>query len=78
LILEAEAGVHVPLKDVQAHERALVSLFSQFERNQLKQIPRQFAQRFNRLALTGELARQFESLMDIDKNALLNKEEQKA
>ncbi|MBM4160828.1 MAG: glycosyltransferase family 4 protein [Ignavibacteria bacterium] len=78
LILETHAGVYVPLKDVQAHERALVTLFSQFERNQLKQIPRQFAQKFDRLALTGELARQFESLMDIDRNALVNKEEQTA
>ena len=37
----------------------------------LKQIPEEFASRYNRRVLTGELARQFESLMDLDKNALV-------
>jgi hypothetical protein len=61
----------VPLDDVKAHEKALLDLFLQYERNQLKPIPVEFAQKYNRLVLAGELARQFESLMDIDKNALL-------
>jgi glycosyltransferase involved in cell wall biosynthesis len=75
LILETKNGTCVPLKDVQAHEQAIMDFFSQFERNQLKQTPLEFAQKFNRVALTGELARQFESLMDIDKNALASVEE---
>ena len=75
LILETKAGVCVPLRDIKAHEQALLDLFARYERNQLKQIPAEFVQKFNRLVLTGELARQFESLMDIDKNALLKTEE---
>lgn len=78
LIVETNAGLCVPLKDVKAHERALLDLFAQYERNQLKHIPVEFAEKFNRLVLTGELARQFESLMDIDKNALVKMEERAA
>ena len=75
LILETEAGMCIPLKDITAHEQALKDLFAQFERGQLKQIENEFAEKYNRLILTGELARQFESLMDIDKNALTKREE---
>ena len=76
LILESGAGLCVPLMDLKAHEQALRDLFAQFERNQLKQIPNEFAERYNRVVLTGELARQFETLMDIDKNALVKLEEE--
>jgi glycosyltransferase involved in cell wall biosynthesis len=76
LILESGAGLCVPLMDLKAHEQALRDLFAQFERNQLKQIPKEFAERYNRIVLTGELARQFETLMDIDKNALIKLEEE--
>ena len=69
LILETGAGQCLPLKDVKAHEVALRDLFARFERNQLPQISEEFASRYNREILTGELARHFESLMDIDKNA---------
>jgi len=75
LVLECGAGVCVPLKDAKAHEDALRKLFAQYEKNQLKQIPEEFASRYNRLVLTGELARQFESLMDLDKNALVKPQE---
>ena len=78
LILETNAGLCVPLKDVEAHEQAIKELFGQYERNQLKQIPAEFSEKFNRLVLTGELAKQFESLMDIDKNALTKREERAA
>ncbi len=78
LILETQAGLCVPLNDIEAHERALKDLFALFERNQLKQIDAEFAEKYDRLVLTGELARQFESLMDIDKNALMKREERVA
>ena len=71
LVLECGSGVCVPLKDTKAHEDALRTLITQFEKNRLKQIPEEFASRYNRLVLTGELARLFESLMDLDKNALV-------
>jgi hypothetical protein len=68
--------VCVPLKDTKAHEEALRIFFAQYEKNQLKRIPEEFASRYNRLVLTGELARQFESLMDLDKNALVKLQEE--
>ncbi|MCX6134134.1 MAG: glycosyltransferase family 4 protein [Ignavibacteriales bacterium] len=76
LILESGAGLCVPLKNLQAHEDAVRELFTQFEKNQLKQVPEDFSGHFNRQILTGELARHFESLTDIDKNAFLKLEEE--
>ncbi|MBI3587227.1 MAG: glycosyltransferase family 4 protein [Ignavibacteriales bacterium] len=78
LILESKSGVCIPPTDVKAHETAIVELFSQYEKNQLKQMSSDFAQKYNRLMLTGELAKQFESLMDIDKNAFVKTEVQTA
>ena len=78
LILESGAGVCVPPTDLEAHESALRNLFEQYERGPLKQIPAEFSGRYDRVMLTGELAKQFESLMDIDKNALQKMEEEAA
>lgn len=78
LILESKSGVCIPPPDIKAHETAIVELFGQYEKNQLKQIPTEFAQKYNRLMLTGELAKEFESLMDIDKNAFVKPEAQTA
>ena len=71
LILESDAAVCVPIHDVKAHENALLSYFEQFEHKTLKRIPEIFASRFNRLSLTGELAKHFESLMNYDVNAFV-------
>lgn len=71
LIQESGAGVVLPPGDVPAHEKALRDLFQSFERNELKQIDHQFAQRYSRRLLTGELAKQFESLMDLDKHSIV-------
>jgi len=71
LIIESEAAVCVPIRDVKAHEQAILSFFDQFEHKTLKRIPEVFASRFNRLALTGELAKHFESLMNYDVNAFV-------
>jgi glycosyltransferase involved in cell wall biosynthesis len=70
LILECGAGTCVPLKDGPAHEAALLDLFTRFEQKRLPKIPDGFAERYDRLALTGELAKHFESLMEYDRNAL--------
>jgi glycosyltransferase involved in cell wall biosynthesis len=75
LILETKAGLCVPLNDLVAHEKALKELYVQYERNRLKHITAEFAEKYNRLVLTGELARQLESLMDIDKNAVVKRKE---
>jgi glycosyltransferase involved in cell wall biosynthesis len=76
LVMETGAGQCVGLKDLNAHENALRDLFAKYERNQLPQISEDFAAKYNREVLTGELARQFESLMDIDKNAFLKLEDE--
>jgi glycosyltransferase involved in cell wall biosynthesis len=75
LILESGSGVCVPLKDLPAHEAAVRELFTKFEKNLLQQVPEEFSERYNRQVLTGELARHFESLMDIDKNAFMKLQE---
>ena len=71
LILESEAALCVPIHDVKAHEGALLSYFDQFEHKSLKKIPEVFSSKFNRVALTGELAKHFESLMNYDVNAFV-------
>jgi glycosyltransferase involved in cell wall biosynthesis len=76
LILESGSGLCVPLKDLRAHEEAIRELFTKFEKNQLQPVPEEFSERYNRQVLTGELARHFESLMDIDKNAFMKVQEE--
>ncbi len=71
LIQESEAALCVPIHDVKAHEQALLSLFEQFELKTLKTIPEIFSSKFNRISLTGELAKSFESLMNYDVNAFV-------
>lgn len=78
LILETKAGTCLPLHDGAAHEQAIMDHFARFERNALPQISAEFARKYNRVQLTGELAKQFETLMDIDKNALVRREERVA
>ncbi|MGB2867506.1 MAG: glycosyltransferase family 4 protein [Bacteroidota bacterium] len=76
LILESEAALCVPLEDTAAHEQALLDLINQFDEKKLKRPSEGFASKFNRATLTGELAKQFESLMDYDKNAFVLVREQ--
>jgi glycosyltransferase involved in cell wall biosynthesis len=77
LILESGAGFCVPLKDTAAHESALLDLFTRHEHKRLPKVSQAFAERFDRLALTGELAKQFESLMDYDRNAVVRLKEER-
>ncbi len=78
LIEESGAAVTVPLKDVAAHQAAILDLFARFEQRRLPQPEEGFSDRFDRLKLTGELARQFESLMDYDRNAFVRMNERTA
>jgi glycosyltransferase involved in cell wall biosynthesis len=67
LIDESKAAISVPLKNVAAHEAALLEQFKRYEQKKLQHVSEAFALRFNRLTLTSELAKQFESLMDYDR-----------
>ncbi|MBM4168857.1 MAG: glycosyltransferase family 4 protein [Ignavibacteria bacterium] len=66
LIEESKAAICVSLTDVPSHEAALRELFARSEKKTLPAISQQFADRFNRYALTAELAKVFESLLDHD------------
>jgi glycosyltransferase involved in cell wall biosynthesis len=78
LINECEAAMCIPLKDVEAHENAIMEQFKRFEQKKLERVPEAFAAKFNRLTLTGELAKQFESLMDYDRTAIVTIQEPSA
>ncbi len=78
LIIECRAALTVPLKDVAAHEQAILEQFKRFEQKKFEHIPATFAVKFNRLMLTGELAKQFESLMDYDRAGFVPMGEQSA
>jgi glycosyltransferase involved in cell wall biosynthesis len=67
LIGESKAAVCVATKDLSGHEEAIMDYFKRFEQKKLPRIPEEFAARFNRVLLTRELAKQFESLMDYDR-----------
>jgi glycosyltransferase involved in cell wall biosynthesis len=76
LILDCGAAICVPLKDVAAHEQAIHEQFNRFEHKKLERIPNTFSSKFNRQVLTGELAKQFESLMDYDRADIITVKEQ--
>ncbi len=75
LVQDSGAATVVSLNDVAAHEQALRDLYRQYERKRLKHVPAEFAEQFSRVSLTGELAKQFESLMEVDKHAFVKVEE---
>lgn len=75
LIHEARAGVCVNPKDVKEHEEVLVELLKQFDQKKLPRPAEAVVEKFNRLALTGTLAKLLETLMDIDRNAFTRLEE---
>jgi glycosyltransferase involved in cell wall biosynthesis len=76
LVRECNAAICVPLKDIAAHEVAILEQFDRFEHKKLDRIPNSFSSKFNRLSLTGELAKQFESLMDYDRAGIVTVKEQ--
>jgi glycosyltransferase involved in cell wall biosynthesis len=78
LIIESNAAMCVPLKDITAHELAILEHFKRFEQKKLTRVPETFASKFNRIALTGELAKQFESLMDYDRAGFVKLKEPSA
>jgi hypothetical protein len=75
LIQECGAAMCIPLKDVAAHEEAILEQFNRFEHKKMERMPNAFSLKFNRLMLTGELAKQFESLMDYDRTGIVTVKE---
>lgn len=75
LLHESGVAQCVPLKDVRAHEQAIVELFKKFEARKLERTSQEFLNRFNRFALTGELAKIFEFLLDYDRGPIVMKKE---
>lgn len=78
IIKESGAAICVPLKDVTAHESAILEQFKRFEQKKLERVQESFAAKFNRLTLTAELAKQFELLMDYDRAGFVKVREQSA
>jgi glycosyltransferase involved in cell wall biosynthesis len=76
LLEESKASICVPPDDVKAHESAILEEFRKYEQRKPDHIPGVFASRFNRLVLTGELAKIFESLMDYDRGDFITVKEQ--
>jgi len=76
VIKESGAAICVPLKDVKAHENAIIEQFKRFDQKKLERVQELFAVKFNRLALTAELAKQFELLMDYDRVGFVKVKEQ--
>ena len=67
IVKESGAAICVSLKDVAAHELAILEQFKRFELKKLERVQESFAAKFNRSTLTAELAKQFELLMDYDR-----------
>ena len=78
LIDECGVAMCVSLKDIAALEQAILEQFNRFEHKKMERMSSAFSSKFNRLALTGELAKQFESLMDFDRAGIVTVKEQSA
>lgn len=74
LLRESKAATILPLNDVAAHEKALRDMLSMFERKKLPKVSDDFAAQFERIALTGELAKHLELYMDVERYAVAPKE----
>jgi glycosyltransferase involved in cell wall biosynthesis len=77
LIAESKAAICLAPKDLAGHEQAIVELFKKYEQKKLPSMPEEFAARFNRVLLTRELAKQFESLMDYERAGFVKVEGEK-
>jgi glycosyltransferase involved in cell wall biosynthesis len=78
VVMDSGAAVCIPLQDVAAHAQALRTLLQQHTSKRLQPPSEEFVQQFERRALTAELARQFESLMDVDHHQIIKLEERPA
>lgn len=63
-ILETGAGRVAPPTDVSAIKRAILDLYALWERNELPEIPIEYAEKYDRRKLTGELARELSLQLD--------------
>jgi len=66
-ILDSQGGVCVPLRDLPALLHAIEDLVERKKAGTLPRTPKQYAAQFERLKLTGELAKHLEHLMDYDR-----------
>ncbi len=74
LLRESKVATILPLHDVAAHEKALREALDLLEHKKLSLPNDDFALQFERIALTGELAKHLELYMDIEKNAVARME----
>jgi hypothetical protein len=63
-ILESEAGIVVDPEDVNGIANAILHFFRLYERHELKGPSDEFVERYSRVKLTAELARELEFLVD--------------
>jgi glycosyltransferase involved in cell wall biosynthesis len=71
LLDESRGAYVVPLGDIHTHEIALQELYGQFEKRKLQRVTEEFGEQFWHTTLTGELAKQFESLMEYDRGTFV-------
>jgi len=76
-ILESGGAVCVPLEDLPALIHALEDLVAMRSAGTLPRTPKTFASQFERLKLTGELAKHLEHLMEFDKGEITHLQEQR-
>jgi hypothetical protein len=63
-ITESKAGRVVNPDDVQGIKKAIIEYYALWEKNQLPEIDPEFAHYYDRIKLTGELARELSSQLD--------------
>jgi glycosyltransferase involved in cell wall biosynthesis len=63
-ILESGAGKVLNPDDVAGMKKAIIEYYELWEKNQLPEIPIEFAQNYDRVKLTGELARELQLQLD--------------
>ncbi len=63
-ILESGAGTVLNPDDVAGIKKAIIEYYELWEKNQLPEIPTEFAQNYDRVKLTGELARELQLQLD--------------
>jgi len=76
-LLDSQGAICVPLEDVPALIHALEDLVARKSSNTMPQTPKAYSAQFERMKLTGELARHLEHLMDYDKAEITRLQEQR-
>ncbi len=71
LLVDSRGAVCVPIDDLPGLIRALEDLVEKKQQGSLPRTPHQFAAQFERMKLTGELARHLEHLMEYDRGEIV-------